>query len=247
MSFSSNIKTEILKNMSNEKNKELLDAESFGELLTQVNMKSYLKEHYDKFLDISKLNEELIKSILKGAFLGSGCIVSPKTDYHFELSFKNKACAEYMLNLLSVLEFTPKMLKRNKLNNYIIYIKDSEQISLFLSLIGTSKSLLEFENVRVEKNVKNNINRTINCETANLSKTIEASYKQLEAIKKLKKANKFNCLNEKLKYTASLREKYKNESLDFIAAKSSGENKISKSGLKHRLDKLISLANELEE
>ena len=96
------------------------------------------------------------------------------------------------------------------------------------------------------KEVKNNINRNINCETANLSKTIAASVLQLEAINKLKNNGKFNSLSDKLKYTASLREKYPHESLDFISSKTTGDNKITKSGLKHRLDKIVALANSLD-
>ena len=112
-------------------------------------------------------------------------------------------------------------------------------------MIGASNSMLNFEQIRVIKDVKNNINRTINCETANLAKTINSSVKQIEAIDKIKKAGKYDTLNDKLKYTASLRLKYKNESLDAISKKTSGQNYISKSGLKHRLDKLIEIANEL--
>ena len=131
------------------------------------------------------------------------------------------------------------------MNIYTVYIKEAEQISIFLSMIGASNSMLNFEQIRVIKDVKNNINRTINCETANLAKTINSSVKQIEAIDKIKKAGKYDTLNDKLKYTASLRLKYKNESLDAISKKTSGQNYISKSGLKHRLDKLIEIANEL--
>ena len=224
MSFSSDIKSEILKKINLNKKSCCIDAEAFGELLTQVSLKSELDEKYKNYLAID-----------------------PNTDYHFEISFKNKACAEYILNLLSVLDFTPKLLKRKNNNTYIVYFKESEQISMFLSIIETSKALFEFEDIRIKKDMKNNINRNINCETANLSKIIEASYKQLEAIDKIKKYGMYNSLDEKLKYTASLREKYREESLDYIASKTNGKNKITKSGLKHRLDKLIQIANELEE
>lgn len=244
MSFSSNIKEEILYKSHKEKKTCCIEAMNFGELLTSTSLKNNLMNKYKKYFEISKLSECCIKSILKGAFLESGYIADPKTDYHFEISFKNKSCAEYFLNLLSVLDFMPKLLKRKNNNNYIIYFKESEQISLFLSLIESTKALLKFENVRVEKNVKNNINRNINCETANLSKTISASVTQLTAIEKLKKTGKFNSLNEKLKYTAALREKYPHESLEYISSKTAGDKKITKSGLKHRLDKLVDLANK---
>ena len=96
-------------------------------------------------------------------------------------------------------------------------LKEAEQISFLLSLLGASKALLKFEQIRVEKNVKNSINRTINCETANLSKTIQASVKQIEAITKLRNAGKFESLNDTLKDTAILREAFPNESLEFLS------------------------------
>ncbi len=248
MSFSSKVKEEILKGFSNSKNCCII-AEKFGEYLTEYKSRKDIQEEsyeYKNFFDISKLDECCIKSLLKGAFLGSGCIVDPNLDYHFEISCKSKSCANYLFNLLSLLEFTPKILKRPNSNIYTIYIKESEQISLFLSLIGANSSMLKFEQVRVEKDVKNKVNRANNCETANLAKTIKSSVEQVEAIEKLKKYGAYDRLNEKLKYTIKLRLKYKDESLDYISKKTSGDNYISKSGLKHRLDKIVKLASELE-
>lgn len=245
MSFSSEIKNEILNNFSKEKKKCCKLAEKFGEELSQVPKKSDLINDFENFMNIAKLNECCIKSILKGSFLGSGCVVDPNIDYHFEITFKCKACAEYFLNILSLLEFTPKLLRRKKMNMYTVYLKESEQISLFLSFIGASLSMLKFEQIRVEKDVKNNINRNINCETANLTKTINSSVKQIMAINKIKKAGKYNNLDEKLKTTAKLREKYPNESLEFIASLTNGNDKITKSGLKHRLDKIIEISDNI--
>lgn len=248
MSFSSKVKEEILKNYSKKQNECCIKAVRFGENLVQSTHKFELVE-YNGLFDISKLNECCIKAILKGAFLGSGCIVNPEQDYHFEIVIKNKACADYLFNLLSVLEFTPKILKRKKVNSYMLYIKDSEQISYFLSIVGASKSMLDFEEIRVRKEVKNQINRTTNCQTANIAKTIKSSVAQIEAIEKIKRLGKFELLNDKLKYTANLRLKYKNESLDYISniTKQSNNEKeyISKSGLKHRLDKIVEYANSL--
>lgn len=248
MSFSSKVKEEILNGYSKKQNDCCIRAECFGENLVQCTHKLDLSEFNDLF-DISKLNECCIKSILKGAFLGSGCIVNPEQDYHFEIVIKNKACSDYLFNLFSVLEFTPKILKRKSSNAYILYIKDSEQISYFLSIVEANKSVLTFEEIRVRKDVKNQINRTTNCQTANIAKTIKTSVSQIEAIEKIKKMHKFEDLSEKLKYTANLRLKYPNESLDYISkvTKQSQNEKdyISKSGLKHRLDKIIEYAETL--
>jgi len=242
MSFSSDVKEEILKNFSHSKKKCCILAERFGEDLISVCYKSELHDEFKEYLNIAKLKECCIRSILQGVFLGAGCIVDPTSDYHFEVILKNKACGEYLLDLLSLLEFTPKLIKRKK--NYVIYFKESEQISLFLSLLGASNAMLRFEQIRVEKEVKNSVNRSTNCEMANLSKTVNTAVKQIDAIKKIKREGKFASLTDKLKYTANLRLKYPTESLDFLAniTNQDKKNKVSKSGLKHRLDKLIEIA-----
>ena len=224
---------------------DLIKAEKFGEYLTQAQYKNDLLNDFSDYFEISNLSEEEIKTVIKGVFLASGCIVDPKNDYRFEASFKNKSCAEYFLDMLSLLDFTPKLVKRPKANVYVIYFKESEQISYMLSLLEANKSMLQFEEIRVVKDVNNTKNRMSNCEMANMTKSVNSSLKQLEAIKKIKNNGRFSILSEKLKYTASLREKYPTATLEEISAKTEGKNKVSKSGLKHRLDKLIQIADEL--
>ena len=246
MSFSEQIKEELLNKQSNVNNKDNLNTyERFGEYLTYSNTKNELKKDYSSYFDISNLNEAEIKWILKGVFLSSGCIVNPEKDYHLEINFKNKACTDYVYDILSLLEFTPKIIKRKTSNNYVIYIKESDQIVTFLSLLEANKSVLTFEQIRVEKQVKNNINRAVNCETANLAKTKKSSVNQIEAINKLKESGMFNNLDERLKHVASLREKYPDKSLAFIVDKIPSDIKISKSGLKHRLDKIVEMSENL--
>ena len=133
--------------------------------------------------------------------------------------------------------FGEMLTQTNKKND----LKD--EYSQFFDISKLNEDEIKFEQIRVEKQVKNNINRTINCETANLSKTIASSVKQLEAIKNLKKCGEYDRLEEKLKYVAQLREKYPDKSLAFIASKTNVENKLTKSGLKHRLDKIIEISN----
>lgn len=244
MSFSSDIKVELL-NRIDKVNKDCCKkAETFGEYITTENIKADIDDNYKIFWDISKLDECCIRSILLGSFLSSGYLTNPYSDYHLEILFKNKSLAEYYFNLLSVIEFSPKLLKRTKgkSHTYVIYIKEADQISTFLSIIGAANSLLKFEQIRVEKDVKNNINRSINCETANLSKTIKAAVVQLNAIEKLKEKGKYDNLDDKLKEVASLREKYQDQSLESLA----NILKITKSGLKHRLDKIVKLAEDLD-
>lgn len=231
MSFSEQIKDEIL--MTKNKKCCVLPLR-YGELIT---------ESKDlKVLDIKKLIKDVCckKAFLKGVFLGSGCIVNPASDYHFEVTTKSKVYSNFIVKVLEDFGLTPKQVKRN--SNHVIYIKDSEQISTLLAILGANKSVLQYENIRIDKSIKNSINRTVNCETANLTKIIESAVKQQEAIKKLKESNKFEDLNPKLKEVASLREQYPDASLDELTEKCSYE--ISKSGMYHRLNKIVKLAEE---
>ena len=245
MSFSGQVREEILKFYDKNKDPYLIKAEKFGEYLTQAQYKNDLLNDFSDYFEISNLSEEEIKTVIKGVFLASGCIVDPKNDYRFEASFKNKSCAEYFLDMLALLDFTPKLVKRPKANVYVVYFKESEQISYMLSLLEANKSMLQFEEIRVVKDVNNTKNRMSNCEMANMTKSVNSSLKQLEAIKKIKNNGRFSILSEKLKYTASLREKYPTATLEEISAKTEGKNKVSKSGLKHRLDKLMQIADEI--
>lgn len=231
MSFSESIKNEIL--MTKNKKCCILPLRH-GELITESTEL--------KVADIKKLITKSCckKAFLKGVFLGSGCVVNPKTDYHFEISLKGKTHANFVMKVIESYGLTPKCIKRN--NDYVVYIKGSEQISTLLAIIEANKAVMEYENVRIEKSITNDINRTVNCETANLNKIAKASYKHIEAIGKLKSDGRFDTLNAKLREIASLREEYPEASLEELAEKCSYE--ISKSGVYHRLNKIVKISEE---
>ena len=126
---------------------------------------------------------------------------------------------------------------------YSIYIKDGEEISLIIALMGASKSVLDFEDIRVQREMRGKVNRIVNCQTANLNKTINASVEQIEAIKKLQTNNKFNKLDENLKEIALLRLEYPDTSLIDLGKKL--KNPIGKSGVNYRLKKIIQIAEEI--
>ena len=126
---------------------------------------------------------------------------------------------------------------------YIIYLKESEQISKFLACIGASKAVLKFEDIRIYKEMKNNVNRIVNMETANLNKTIDAAFLQIEDIKLIKKKNKFEDLPNELKEVALLRLENPEASLKEIGEML--EVPISKSGVNHRFKKINNYAEEL--
>ena len=241
MSFSSDIKEEILKKIDKINKSCCTKAESFGEQITIAINKKEIEEELISYFSIASLNECCIKSILKGTFLSSGYIIDPNVDYRLEIIFKNISIAKYFSNLLNILDMSPKITKRKagKTLVYVVYILESNQISKFLSLIEATKNLLEFENIRVKKEVNNNINRKENIKNANMTKTIKSSILQIEKINKLKKEGRLNLLNEKLLLVANAKLEFPYLSLDELSKKLN----ISKSGLKHRLDKILEIAN----
>lgn len=244
MSFSSDIKSKILEDVSILNKECCRRSETFGEYITLNRYKSALERDYLDLLEFNNIDECCIRSIITGSFLSSGYITDPNLDYHLEVIFKNKALADYYIKLLSMLDFTPKYVKREvgKSVNHVVYVKEAEQISTYLSIIGASAQLLKFEQIRVEKDVKNNLNRNINCETANLTKIIKSSLKQIDAINELKKAKKYNSINDKLKEAAKIRIKYPEDSLESLALKLG----ITKSGMKHRLDKIVKMSENIK-
>ena len=183
---------------------------------------------------------EITKSIIRGSFLGAGSITDPNKSYHLEILFGNRENAEYILNLSKIYGITLKLIEYKE--KYMLYIKDGEEISKFLACIGANKAVLEFEDIRIFKEMKNNVNRLVNCETANLNKTVNAAVDQIEDIKLLKSLNKFDDMPIELKEIAILRLEHPEATL-----KELGQmlvEPIGKSGVNHRLKKIHRLAEE---
>ena len=126
-------------------------------------------------------------------------------------------------------------------NKYSIYIKEGEESSKILAVIGANKAVLKFEDIRVKREMRGKLNRLVNCETANLNKTINASIEQIAAIKKLKKEGKFNKLNDNLKEIANLR--IENPDMSLIELGKLLKEPVGKSGVNYRLKKIIEIAN----
>ena len=188
-------------------------------------------------------NDEIKKAIVKGVFLGAGSVTDPNKQYHLEITFEEKNNAEYILNICKTYGVSLKILELE--NKVQLYIKDGEEISKFLALLGANKGVLSFEDVRITKEIKNNVNRLVNCETANLNKIVNASVNQVNDIKLIQKLNKFEELPSELKEVAILRLENPDVSLKVLGELL--ENPIGKSGVNHRLKRIHEFAEELRE
>lgn len=201
----------------------------------------------DGFFEINnKVPTELIDSdccpraYIRGAFLGSGSVSDPEKGYHLEFSVHSYGYALEFRDLLDRYDLKAKVIQRK--SNFIVYIKESEKIIDALNVIGAHKALLDFENTRIIKDMRNNVNRLVNCETANLSKTVNAAYRQVENIKLLDEYVGLDNLPEGLSELAYLR--LENEDMSLKELGEMMSNPISKSGINHRFRKIESMANE---
>ena len=226
---------EILKEKNPKEYNNIFNSEEKNK---KENLKSLNNNKNDESLHI---NEDEKKSIIRGAFLGSGTISEPRKAYHLEIYFKDEKSLSFCIKILTSYNVNVKSIRQNK---NILYIEEGESISNFLAFVGAKKSVLEFEDTRVVKEIRNNVNRQLNLENANLNKTILSSVKQINYIKLIKKKNKFNELTEKEKKLAEIRLKNPDASLEELK-KMLGEN-ISKSGVSHRMKKIEELAKNLE-
>lgn len=181
------------------------------------------------------------RSYIRGAFLGGGSISNPEKAYHLEFVTSSKSHGEDLAQLINTFGLNSKIVLRKE--NYIVYIKESEQIVDLLNIIGAHQALLKLEDIRVLKDVRNNINRIVNCETANLSKTIEASMRQIENIKLIEETIGLGKLPDNLREIAELRLEYRDSSLKELGMLL--DPPVGKSGVNHRLRKIEELADEL--
>lgn len=180
------------------------------------------------------------KALLTGAFLGCGSIVSPAKGYHLEFACNSEDFALTIQAVLHSFDLEAKIAARK--GNFMVYLKESEKISDFLALIGANASTLKFENARVVRNMRNYINRTSNCETANLQKTVQASVSQIECINTLKRKIGLEKLTQPLREMAELRLNNPDATLLELAELSG----VSRSGVNYRLTKLIQMAHDVE-
>ena len=183
------------------------------------------------------------RAYLRGAFLAAGSISNPEKSYHIEIVCANRKKANQIRMLINGFRLDSKVVPRK--NSYVVYIKEGSQIVDLLNIMEAPISLMKMENVRILKEMRNTVNRKVNCETANINKTVSAAAKQAEDISYIQKTIGLSELPDTLQEVARLRLSYPEASLKELAELSTSE--IGKSGINHRLRKLSEIAEELRE
>lgn len=183
----------------------------------------------------------LRSAFLRGLFLGCGTVSNPKKNYHMEFVLSSKDFATCILNILKNLKIIAKIVFRK--SNYVVYLKSGDDIANLLAAIGAHSAVLELENIRILKEMRNNVNRAVNCETANINKTVDAAVRQLRAIQLIDNKIGLDHLSEPLAEAAQLRLNNPEASLTELAELSVSGS--TKSGINHRFRKLCKIAEEL--
>jgi DNA-binding protein WhiA len=180
-------------------------------------------------------------AFVRGAFLGGGSITNPEKRYHMEFVCRQQEFADGLLNIIKNLGCPAKMIPRSK--SFIVYLKESEAIVTLLTMMGAHATILSIENILVMKSVRNTVNRKVNCETGNLSKTVNASVRQQESIEIIRKHMGLDKLTPALREVAEARISHPDATLEDLAALLGA---ASKSGVNHKLRKLNNIAEQLK-
>lgn len=204
-----------------------------------------LREKYS-FYDYEKFSKALKniaekKIFLKVAFILRGSVNDPNRGYNLEISAANKKDSQVISTIMDSFELNPKLNKRKEY--YIVYLKDSDKISDFLALIGANKSMLDLENAKVIKSIRNDTNRQINFDNANIDRTVYASIKQVEAINLVKEKKLFDSLKMDIKEIGNLRLENPYVSIEELGKLANPP--LSKAKVNYRLQKFIKMAEDL--
>lgn len=185
-----------------------------------------------------------MRSYLRGAFLAGGSVNNPKTSrYHLEIYSLYRSHNDLIAKMMNHYHLHAKTTRRR--SGYITYLKEAERIADFLQLIGATNSMLRFEDIRIVRDMSNSVNRLVNCETANMNKTADASTRQVSNIRLIDKSLGINRLPKKLRAVAVARLNHQEVSLKKLGQLVAG-GPISKSGVNHRLRKLNQFADRLK-
>ncbi|MCR5688261.1 MAG: DNA-binding protein WhiA [Lachnospiraceae bacterium] len=180
------------------------------------------------------------RAYVRGAFLSAGSVSDPEKSYHLEIVCQDERQAQFLTELLASFEIEAKTVLRKKAR--VLYVKDGTNIVDTLNVMGAHVAMMDFENTRILKEMRNSVNRKVNCETANIGKTVTAAQRQIDDIRCLMESDAYAELPPALKAMAELRVSYPEATLKELGELSTPE--LGKSGVNHRLRKLSRLARE---
>lgn len=250
MSFSSQVKQELEQVIPSSRHCKLAEYKAlaiFGserKYFTLWKETIMIDEYVDKILDNPLLLKQSCckRAFLRGAFLCIGSMSDPNKGYHLEFVCETQEQAKMLQELIAHFELEAKIICRK--NHYVVYMKEGSAIVDLLNVIGARLSLMDLENLRVEKEVRNSVNRKVNCEAANITKTVNAASKQMEDILFLKKHYGMSKLPDHLREMAEVRLEHPESSLQELGGYLNPP--VGKSGVNHRLRKLSELAEMIK-
>lgn len=182
------------------------------------------------------------RAFIRGAFLASGSISDPEKFYHFEIVCQTPEKAQQLRDIIATFSIDAKIVSRKK--SYVVYVKEGAQIVELLGIMEANVALMNLENIRILKDMRNSVNRKVNCEAANINKTVNAAVKQCEDIRFIERTIGLKELSEGLEEIARLRLQYPEASLKELGTMLNPQ--VGKSGVNHRLRKLSAIAQELK-
>ncbi|MCH5267624.1 MAG: DNA-binding protein WhiA [Lachnospiraceae bacterium] len=220
--------------------------ETVYEILKAVKI---LSETQDRWGDFSMIPSRLVqntcckRAYLRGVFMVAGSVTNPEKAYHLEIAVLSDVYCKQLQKMVASFEVDAKIVERKKY--HVLYVKEGSMIVDILNVMGAHLALMDFENVRILKEVRNSVNRQVNCETANINKTVTAAARQIEDIRYIETHRGFSFLKDGLRETAELRLEYPDTPLAELGQMLS--KPLGKSGVNHRLRKLSGIAERLRE
>lgn len=238
-------KIELVKKKNLVKNKTyslIINQQLREKLILRDATRKKLYNIQDEKIDISSIILNCCRrTFIKACFLASGSINNPDSSYHLEIHSQNAVFIKIIRNVINYFGLNSKIIERK--NIFTVYLKEGEDIVDFLNIIGAHSSLMHIENIRIIKEMRNNVNRVVNCETANIGKTVNAAVRHIEDIKYIDNKMGINKLQQNLREVAEVRLKFRDANLQELGNKLNPP--LSKSGVNHRLKNLAEIANQL--
>ena len=208
-----------------------------------INSQGEIGENLSLIRNVVLQNACCRRAFIRGAFLAAGSISAPEKFYHFEIVCPTEPKAEQLKNIIATFDIEAKIVPRKKY--YVVYIKEGSQIVDILNVMEAPVSLMELENIRIVKEMRGSVNRQVNCETANINKTVSAAVKQIEDIRFIQSVAGLSGLPESLQEMARIRLERPDATLKELGE--ALEPTVGKSGVNHRLRKLSLVAEELRQ